>query len=170
MLKFINAFIIFVLTAFCITMNAQAETVFQQGKASYYGKAHHGKKTASGKRFNMYGMTAAHRTLPFGTKLKVTSKDTGKSVIVTVNDRGPYIHGRILDLSQGAARQLGMIQKGVGVVTLEKIGDVIKPPPSNDPIGKVIDEVIPISRADVHEDVLVQVDPLARLIRDLQPE
>ena len=73
MLKLINAFIIFVLTAFCITMNAQAETVFQQGKASYYGKAHHGKKTASGKRFNMHAMTAAHRSLPFGTQLKVTS-------------------------------------------------------------------------------------------------
>lgn len=165
MLKLINAFIIFVLTAFCITMNAQAETVFQQGKASYYGKAHHGKKTASGKRFNMHAMTAAHRSLPFGTQLKVTSKDTGKSVIVTINDRGPYAGGRILDLSQEAARQLGMIKQGVGVVTLEKIN--VKQDSVRRSTTERIEEPILVATSDIPDDVHLQIDPIAKLIQDL---
>ena len=165
MLKLINAFIIFVLTAFCITMNAQAETVFQQGKASYYGKAHHGKKTASGKRFNMHAMTAAHRSLPFGTQLKVTSKDTGKSVIVTINDRGPYAGGRILDLSQEAARQLGMIKQGVGVVTLEKIN--VKPDIVRRSSTERIEEPSLVATSNIPDDIHLQIDPIAKLIQDL---
>ena len=165
MLKLINAFIIFVLTAFCITMNAQAETVFQQGKASYYGKAHHGKKTASGKRFNMHAMTAAHRSLPFGTQLKVTSKDTGKSVIVTINDRGPYAGGRILDLSQEAARQLGVIKQGVGVVTLEKIN--VKPDSVRRSSTERIEEPILVVSSNLPDDIHLQIDPIAKLIQDL---
>lgn len=165
MLKLINAFIIFVLTAFCITMNAQAETVFQQGKASYYGKAHHGKKTASGKRFNMHAMTAAHRSLPFGTQLKVTSKDTGKSVIVTINDRGPYAGGRILDLSQEAARQLGMIKQGVGVVTLEKIN--VKQDSVRRSSTERIEEPLLVASSNLPDDIHLQIDPIAKLIQDL---
>ena len=165
MLKLINAFIIFVLTAFCITMNAQAETVFQQGKASYYGKAHHGKKTASGKRFNMHAMTAAHRSLPFGTQLKVTSKDTGKSVIVTINDRGPYAGGRILDLSQEAARQLGMIKQGVGVVTLEKIN--VKQDSVRRSSTERIEEPLLVATSNIPDDIHLQIDPIAKLIQDL---
>ena len=160
MLKLINAFIIFVLTAFCITMNAQAETVFQQGKASYYGKAHHGKKTASGKRFNMHAMTAAHRSLPFGTQLKVTSKDTGKSVNVTINDRGPYAGGRILDLSQEAARQLGMIKRGVGQVTIERIEKRVNK------LTESPSEVTDIP--DLHEDVYKHLDPISELLTQLK--
>ena len=80
------------------------------GMASFYGNES-GSKTASGQRFNQEAMTAAHRTLPFGTKLRVTHG--GRSVVVTVNDRGPYVHGRVLDLSFGAARALGMIGRGV---------------------------------------------------------
>ena len=165
MLKLINAFIIFVLTAFCITMNAQAETVFQQGKASYYGKAHHGKKTASGKRFNMHAMTAAHRSLPFGTQLKVTSKDTGKSVIVTINDRGPYVGGRILDLSQEAARQLGMIKQGVGVVTLEKMN--VKQDSVRRSSTERIEEPLLVATSNIPDDIHLQIDPIAKLIQDL---
>lgn len=165
MLKLINAFIIFVLTAFCITMNAQAETVFQQGKASYYGKAHHGKKTASGKRFNMHAMTAAHRSLPFGTQLKVTSKDTGKSVIVTINDRGPYAGGRILDLSQEAARQLGVIKQGVGVVTLEKIN--VKQDSVRRSSTERIEEPLLVATSNIPDDIHLQIDPIAKLIQDL---
>ena len=165
MLKLINAFIIFVLTAFCITMNAQAETVFQQGKASYYGKAHHGKKTASGKRFNMHAMTAAHRSLPFGTQLKVTSKDTGKSVIVTINDRGPYVGGRILDLSQEAARQLGMIKQGVGVVTLEKMN--VKQDSVRRGSTERIEEPLLVATSNIPDDIHLQIDPIAKLIQDL---
>lgn len=76
------------------------------GNTSYYGERFHGKRTASGSIFNMNDMTCAHKTLPFGTKLEVTNKETKKSVVVTVTDRGPFIHGRILDLSKGAAGKI----------------------------------------------------------------
>ena len=102
--------------------NAKENKPFvQQGKASWYGHQFHGRKTASGERYNMNGLTAAHRYLPFGTKLKVTCKQTGKSVIVRVNDRGPFHGNRVLDLSKGAAQQLGLTQRGVGSVKIEEI-------------------------------------------------
>jgi rare lipoprotein A len=84
----------------------------QTGMISYYGGKFHGRKTASGAPFDKNALTAAHRTLPFGTRVKVTNLDNGRSVIVTVNDRGPYAHGRILDLSEAAAREIGLISKG----------------------------------------------------------
>ncbi len=87
--------------------------------ASWYGKAFHGKKTASGEIFNMYAYTAAHKTLPLGTILKVTNPETGKSVVVKVNDRGPYVRGRDLDLSYAAAKKIGLTKKGVGKVYVE---------------------------------------------------
>jgi rare lipoprotein A len=86
------------------------------GMASYYGNEA-GSRTASGQRFNQNAMTAAHRTLPFGTKLKVTHGD--RSVVVTINDRGPFIRGRVLDLSTGAARAIGLTGAGVGRVVAE---------------------------------------------------
>ncbi|OXT02900.1 hypothetical protein B7H23_03205 [Notoacmeibacter marinus] len=82
------------------------------GKASWYGPGFHGKKTASGERFNQNAMTAAHKTLPLGTKVKVTNKRNGRSIVVRINDRGPYAHGRVLDLSKGAASKLGFIRSG----------------------------------------------------------
>jgi rare lipoprotein A len=88
------------------------------GMASYYGNES-GSKTASGQRFNQNALTAAHRTLPFGTKLKVTRGD--RSVVVTINDRGPFIRGRVLDLSTGAARAIGLTSAGVGRVVAEVI-------------------------------------------------
>ncbi|MDE3186677.1 MAG: septal ring lytic transglycosylase RlpA family protein [Acidobacteriota bacterium] len=88
------------------------------GMASFYGNES-GRKTASGQRFNQEAMTAAHRTLPFGTKLRVTHG--GRSVIVTINDRGPFVRGRVLDLSTGAARAIGLTSAGVGRVTAEVI-------------------------------------------------
>jgi len=89
--------------------------------ASWYGKKFNGKRTASGERFDMYAMTCAHKTLPFGTKLRVTNPDNNKSVIVTVNDRGPFIHGRQLDLSYGAAKQIGIVRQGVERVKIEQV-------------------------------------------------
>ena len=89
------------------------------GMVSYYADKFHGRKTASGARFDKNALTAAHRTLPFGTRLKVTNLSNGKSVTVTVNDRGPYAHGRILDLSEAAARSIGMIGKGTVKARLE---------------------------------------------------
>lgn len=93
----------------------------QVGKASYYGGKFHGRKTASGEVFDKNKLTAAHKTLPFGTKVKVTDKKSGKSVTVKINDRGPYVKGRIIDLSEFAAKKLGILEKGVTEVTLEEI-------------------------------------------------
>ncbi|MBQ7607557.1 MAG: septal ring lytic transglycosylase RlpA family protein [Desulfovibrionaceae bacterium] len=93
------------------------------GKASWYGKDFHGGKTASGLRYDMYTFTAAHRTLPLGTVVKVTTLDEGKSVVVCVTDRGPYVRGRVIDLSYAAATQLGLRNKGIGDVNLEIICD-----------------------------------------------
>ena len=90
----------------------------QSGMASYYWQ---GQMTASGARFNPNAMTAAHRNLPFGTKVRVTNKRNGKTVIVTINDRGPFIRGRIIDLSNAAAGIIGMRSAGVAPVTVERI-------------------------------------------------
>jgi rare lipoprotein A len=83
------------------------------GKASWYGAFHHGKRTASGEVFDMHALTAAHRTLPLGTRVRVTHLRNGKSVEVRVNDRGPVIRGRIIDLSRGAAARLDAVDDGV---------------------------------------------------------
>lgn len=86
------------------------------GKASYYGKQHHGKRTASGERFDMNAMTCAHRTARFGTQITVTYR--GRSIVCRVNDRGPFVRGRVLDLSYAAAKQLGIVGRGVATVSL----------------------------------------------------
>jgi len=97
------------------------------GVASYYGKDHHGKKPANGEYFDMYKLTAAHRSLPFGTKVRVTNLSNNRSVIVRINDRGPYITGRTIDLSQAAAERLGMIRVGVVKVKMEILDHAILP-------------------------------------------
>ncbi len=89
--------------------------------ASWYGPRFHGKQTANGETYNQMALTAAHKSLPFGTVLKVTNIRNGKSVIVRINDRGPYIDGRDLDLSKGTALALGMISRGVIRVTVKEI-------------------------------------------------
>lgn len=91
----------------------------QQGWASWYGPRFHGRLTANGERFNKFHLTAAHRTLPFNTRVRVTNLQNGRSIVVRINDRGPYIRGRIIDLSYAAARQLGMHRKGVIQVKVE---------------------------------------------------
>ena len=89
------------------------------GVASYYGSGFHGRRTANGERFDMHAMTAAHRTLPFGTLVKVTNLSNGKSTVVRVNDRGPYVGNRVIDLSVAAAKQIGSTHSGVAQVSLE---------------------------------------------------
>ena len=89
------------------------------GTASYYGKRFHGRTTANGERFNMNAMTAAHKSLPFGTKVKVTNRNNGKSVIVRINDRGPYHGNRVIDLSRGAAAKIGMLNSGTARVSIQ---------------------------------------------------
>lgn len=93
------------------------------GKASWYGKDFHNKATASGLNYDMYTFTAAHRTLPMGTVVKVTDQHNGKSVMVCVTDRGPYVNGRIIDLSYAAAKQLDLNKRGVAPVKLEVVSD-----------------------------------------------
>lgn len=91
------------------------------GIASYYADDFNGKKTANGETYDMNGFTAAHRSLPFGTKVRVTNLDNGKQVVVRINDRGPFQLSRIIDLSLGAAKELGMVAKGTANVKLEVI-------------------------------------------------
>lgn len=93
----------------------------QNGIASWYGRQFHGRKTASGETFDMNGLTAAHRTLPMNCYIRVTNKDNGKSVVVKVNDRGPFHGNRVLDLSYGAAKAIGLTQKGTGNVSIERV-------------------------------------------------
>ncbi len=93
----------------------------QCGGASWYGPGFNGKRAASGEIFNQNAMTAAHKTLPFGTKVKVIDQRTGKSVLVKINDRGPYHGSRIIDLSKAAATKLGIVAKGTGKVCIARV-------------------------------------------------
>jgi len=88
------------------------------GIASWYGPGFHGKLTANGEVYDMYEVSAAHKTLPFGTIVRVVDLETGRSVVVRINDRGPFIEGRIIDLSKGAAQKLGTVEKGITEVGL----------------------------------------------------
>jgi len=92
------------------------------GLASWYGQRHQGQATASGEIFDTKKLTAAHRTLPFGTRLRVTNAENGRSVVVRVNDRGPWVKDRVLDVSMAAARVLGMIGDGVARVEIVVLG------------------------------------------------
>ncbi len=95
----------------------------ERGIASWYGEQFHGRLAANGEVFNMEALTAAHRTLPLGSMVRVVNLVNGKHVRVRINDRGPYVNGRILDLSHAAAAQLGMVDSGLSVIQLEVIGD-----------------------------------------------
>lgn len=101
---------------------AQDSDLIGTGTASFYASEFHGRRTASGARFDMNAMTAAHRTLPFGTRLRVTNERNGRSVVVTVNDRGPFHKSRVLDVSRAAAERLNMVGAGSARVRLERIG------------------------------------------------
>lgn len=94
------------------------------GTASWYGPGFHGKTTSSGERFNQYAMTAAHKILPLGTRVRVTNLGNGKSVIVRINDRGPFVDDRVIDLSRAAGTRIGIVAQGTGRVRIQSIGDV----------------------------------------------
>ena len=94
----------------------------QTGMASWYGGKHHGGPTASGERFNKNAMTAAHKHLRMNTRVKVVHRRTGKTVVVRINDRGPYARGRIIDLSEAAAKKLGILREGVAPVKITVVG------------------------------------------------
>ena len=96
----------------------------ETGQASWYGKARHGQRTASGEHFDMHALTAAHRTLPFGTIVRVTDLSSGRSVNVRINDRGPFRRNRVIDLSYEAARKLGILARGtarVGITVIRRL-------------------------------------------------
>ena len=115
-----------ILTLICFVLSgtiAMAQEV-QTGKASYYGKKFHGRRTSNGSIYHIDSLTCAHRTYSFGTLLKVRNVKNGKEVIVKVNDRGPFITGRIIDLSYTAAKEIGMLSAGVVNVEVTKVGFV----------------------------------------------
>ena len=105
---------------FAVMTSLPALAQVQSGKASFYSKKFSGRKTASGERLHHDSLTCAHRTYPFGTLLKVTNPANGQTVIVRVTDRGPYVKGRIIDLSVRAARELGIISQGIAPVIVER--------------------------------------------------
>lgn len=109
---------------------AQAGYV-EEGEASYYAPSFHGRRTASGEKYDRQALTAAHRTLPFGTHVRVTDKETGRSVIVRINDRGPLKPTRVIDLSERAAQELGLLARGVTQVRVEvtQLPEMPPPPP-----------------------------------------
>lgn len=123
--------LLFAALAFAAAPDASAQTVrpggrraairVERGQASYYAARFQGRRTASGERYNHQAMTVAHRTLPFGTVLRVTNERNGRSIVVRVNDRGPHVRGRIVDLSGEAARALGVIASGTAPVTIEVV-------------------------------------------------
>ena len=110
--------LLFLLVALACAGSPPTRTA-QPGKATWYGGRFHGRKTASGERFDKNAMTAAHRTLAFGTMVRVTNLRNGKQVTVRINDRGPYGKGRVIDLSEAAAKKLDMIRAGVVPVSIE---------------------------------------------------
>lgn len=113
--------VLFLLSA-CATARYEGSRASGHAVASWYGPGFHGKPTASGELYDMYALTCAHKTLPFGTRLRVTNPDNGRSAEVVVNDRGPFVDGRDIDLSYAAAKKIGLVADGTGDVFLERIG------------------------------------------------
>ncbi|MBV6289979.1 septal ring lytic transglycosylase RlpA family protein [Pseudomonas aegrilactucae] len=118
-----SALALFTLLAGCAGHDIDPRGYDQTGTASYYGARHHGKRTASGEPFNQHGLTAAHRSLPFGTRVQVTNLANDRRVVVRINDRGPHTRGRLIDLSRAAAEQLGMIRSGTARVRVQRLSD-----------------------------------------------
>jgi rare lipoprotein A len=110
-----------IITGTCLgaqSVNAASASV-QRGHASWYGPGFQGRLTANGERFNTHALTAAHKTLPFGTRVRVVNQKTGRSVVVRINDRGPFVRGRIIDLAHSAAQRIGL--SGVAAVALFRL-------------------------------------------------
>lgn len=107
----------------------------EEGVASWYGPGFHGKTTANGETYNQFAMTAAHKILPLGTNVRVTRLDNGRSILVRVNDRGPFVDDRVIDLSRAAATRLGMMGTGTTRVRVQTIGELAQVTPSGDISG-----------------------------------
>ncbi|EJN38902.1 rare lipoprotein A [Pseudomonas sp. GM84] len=114
---------LFSLLAGCASHDVDPSGYDKTGTASYYGSRHHGKRTASGEAFNQNGLTAAHRSLPFGSRVLVTNLANKRSVVVRINDRGPHTRGRLIDLSRAAAEKIGMVRSGTARVRVQGLSD-----------------------------------------------
>jgi len=123
--RFVFVSIISTILSLFISLPLRAQDSSSTGMASFYSNQLHGRKTASGEKYNKYKFTAAHRTLPLGTSVKVTNLKNGKSVVVEINDRGPYAKKRLIDLSYAAAREINMIQEGITPVLVQEIDSII---------------------------------------------
>jgi rare lipoprotein A len=123
MKRLLSACALLSLLAGCASHDIDPRGYDETGGASYYGAKHQGKRTASGERFNQHSLTAAHRQLPFGTRVKVTNLSNDKTVVVRINDRGPHVRGRLIDLSREAADQLGMLRNGTARVRVQSLSD-----------------------------------------------
>ena len=123
MKRLLSACALLSLLAGCASHDVDPRGYDETGTASYYGATHHVKCTASGEPFDQYAMTAAHRQLPFGTRVKVTNLKNDKSVVVRINDRGPHTRGRLIDLSRGAADKLGMLRSGTARVRVQALNN-----------------------------------------------
>ncbi|WP_110968087.1 septal ring lytic transglycosylase RlpA family protein [Pseudomonas huaxiensis] len=119
----LSALALFTLLAGCASHDIDPRGYDETGTASYYGSRHHGKRTASGEPFDQHGLTAAHRSLPFGTRVRVTNLKNERSVVVRINDRGPHTRGRLIDLSKAAAQKLDMIRSGTARVRVQSLSD-----------------------------------------------
>ena len=114
-------FLLCLFTAIGSIIFGVCDKIPRKGMASYYAEKYHGRQTASGEIFDTHALTAAHKTLPFGTIVEVTNLENGKSVRVRINDRGPFVKGRIIDLSYMAAQRIGIVKAGVGKVSMKII-------------------------------------------------
>ncbi len=130
------------------TILDSADGYVQRGVASWYGKKFHGRKTANGEIYDMFAMTAAHKTLPLPARVSVKNLSNGKTIIVRVNDRGPFVDGRIIDLSYTAAKKLDMITKGTAQVEIRVLG-------ANNKTSLV--RTIPLKEPDATADIFIQV-------------
>jgi len=139
-----------------------------RGRASWYGREHQGQRTSSGERFDRNKFTCAHKTLPFGTKLRVTNPETAKSVVVRVSDRGPFRHQRILDLSEIAARPLGIVEHGAVSVLAEIVPEDTPLGPTEAPtdLNALLDDPTNVTEVDLHTDIvsgITEANDVARL-------
>ncbi|MBT9393076.1 septal ring lytic transglycosylase RlpA family protein [Hymenobacter sp. NST-14] len=140
-----------------------------RGRASWYGREFQGRRTSNGERFDRNKYTCAHKTLPFGTHLRVTNPDNGKSVIVRVSDRGPFRHQRILDLAEIAARPLGIVTHGAVSVVAEVVPDTTPLGPTDAPENLATLTTDPTETADVHTNIVAGTTEAADVALTAEP-
>jgi rare lipoprotein A len=141
------------------------------GYASWYGYPYHGRKTASGEVYDMYQLTAAHKTLPLGTVVRVSNQDNGREVEVRINDRGPFVEGRIIDLSYAAAKQIQIVGPGIALVKLSVLETLNRMPPAQAPVvlasSTVSRTVMPAPRYGVQVGAFRQKENAQRLQEEI---